>query len=747
MGEGAIRVTTGRSDIELEAVEGEGGLAAGAAPLSTASRKAPSLRRLVGWLCDPIALQADRWTLWAPVALGGGAAVYFALPREPVAPVAWGVAVFALALVLAARRWAPTRAILAAGLLTAFLLAGFAAAKLRTERVREPIAPPAFGVTMLEGWVVDVASPGRSGARILIAPVRVAGLSPDETPIRVRVTLRPGVDPPTPGSPVRLRALLNPPPPPAAPGSYDFARDAFFEGVGGVGLALTAPRAADLLAPPRLLEVEMRVNAARWALARRIVRDMGEETGGLAAAMVTGHKAFISQRQVDDMRAAGLAHIIAISGLHMAIVGGFAFAAMRLLIAAWPWAALRVSGKKAAALAGLAAISVYLVISGAPPPAERAAITAAVAFGAILADRRAISLHALAVAAIVILVLQPEAVSAPGFQMSFSATVALVALAEAWRRPAREINTPWPIRAVQAVAVWIAASLAASFVAGLATGPFAIQHFNRVAVFGLAANLTVAPISSFLMMPALALGAALAPLGLGGGPLAAAGFAIGLMTRVAATAASAPGATLLVPSAPAWALPTAFIGILWLCLWKGRLRWAGLPLALAVSLAPRGPAPDAWASADGAAAAVRIGREAVLLRPDAKRFPAEIWAQRRGLLAAGEGMDAREGRLACTRWSCRPLERTEAPPVAASWSVRALDAEALDALCAGAEVVILRSKAPKPRCAASVLLDADDFRRGGSVELYRTGDGWKALWAQDLRGERPWTRSFSGSGG
>lgn len=746
VGEGAIRVTTGRSDIELGAFENGGGRTAEAAPLSTPRRRGPSLGRLGAWLRAQAELQTDRWTLWTPVALGVGAAVYFALPREPVAAAAWALLAFAFVQILAVRRWAPNRAVMAAGVLIAVVLAGIAVAKLRTERVREPIAPADLGVTTVEGWVVDVASPGRSGARIVVAPVRIARLGPEATPIRVRVTLRGDAEVPPPGSPVRMRALLNPPPPPAAPGSYDFARDAFFEGVGGVGLALTAPAAAALPAPPAALRRVMDVNAVRWSLARRIVGAMGVETGGLAAAMVTGHDAFVPREQEDDMRAAGLAHIISISGLHMAIVGGFVFAAVRLLIAAWPWLALRVPGKKVAAAAGLAAVGGYLAISGAPPPAERAAITAAVAFGAMMVDRRAISLHALALAALVILVLQPEAVTEPGFQMSFSATAALVALAEAWRRPVREINTPWPIRVVQGAGVWLAASLAASFVAGLATGPFAIQHFNRVATFGLLANLTVAPISSFLMMPALALGAALTPLGLGQGPLALADVAIGLMTRVAATAADAPGAMLLVPSAPNWTLAAAFLGILWLCLWRGRLRWAGLPFALAVSLVPRGAAPDAWVAADGAAAAVRIGGEAVLLRPDVKRFSAEVWAQRRGLRAAEEGIDARGGRLACGRWSCAPLKGAGVPPVAASWSVRGPTRRDMEELCSRAEVVIVRARADRSPCPRSLVLDAGDFRRGGAVELYRSASGWRAVWAQDKRGERPWAPRFSGSG-
>ena len=408
------------------------------------------------------------WTLWSPVAFGAGAALYLALPGEPLPLVAYGLLAVAAALVWTVRRLGLSRPAAVLLLLAAFASAGFAAAKLRTQAVRAPIAPPGGGVRMIEGYVIDIASPGQGGPRILLAPIRISGLSPSATPIRVRVTLRGDQALPSPGEAVALKGMVNAPPPPASPGSYDFARDAFFDGVGGVGFALSPlePLKAEQ-APPWRLRLEMRINAVRWALARRIVGQMGAESGGLAAAMVTGHEAFVPRQQVEDLRASGLAHIISISGLHMAIVGGFVFAAARLLIAAWPWAALRVSSKKVAAAAGLAAVGAYLVLSGAPSPAERAAITAGTAFLAILVDRRAISLHTLAVAALAILALQPEAVTQPGFQMSFAATAALVALAEAWPRPAREINTPLPIRAAQAVGVWIGASIGASFVAGL----------------------------------------------------------------------------------------------------------------------------------------------------------------------------------------------------------------------------------------------------------------------------------------
>jgi len=674
-----------------------------------------------------------RWCLWAPVAFGGGCATYFALPAEP--PL-WPVAAIGLvttAIWLTARRLGARRAITFPLMLLACLALGLTVAKVRAERVVGPIAPSLSEPTTIEGWIIDVDSPGENGHRVLIAPVRIRGLEPDQTPMRLRATVR--GEPPPPGAPVRLFAILNPPPAPASPGAYDFGRGAYFQGMGGVAFALSETRPANLADPPPRLELAMRINAARYALAQRIVARLGERTGGVAAAMVTSHETWIDTETLDNMRDSGLAHILSVSGLHMAIVGGFVFFGVRLLVAAWPWLALRVSGKKVAAWAGLFAVGSYLIVSGSPPPAERAAITAAIAFIAILLDRQALTMHALGVAAFAVLVMMPEAIVMPGFQMSFAATAALVALVEVWPRRIREISAPAPIVAVQRVGGWIAAAVAASLVAGLATGPFAMQHFNRVAVYGLIANMATSPVADFVMMPMLALGAALEPLGLGGLFLWVAGRAVEVMLAIGAWTAALPGAVQTVASAPTAALPIAFLGVLFLCLWRGPLRWLGLPFAAAVILWPRPPAPDIWIGDGGTQAAYLRAGEAVVLRPGVRTFASDVWSRRRGL----EAVDRPDAGWTCTRFSCAP---EAAGLVAVWWGRRAPDADRLSALCATAEVVSLRAPVPAlpDSCRTRLVLDGTDFARGGAVELWRTDQGWRALWTADVRGDRPWSR-------
>lgn len=730
MGEGAKRVTTWG--------DGSAGIGKGSerAALIPPDAAKPSLSaRVRAWVRDEVLAQTLRWRLWAPVAFGGGAAIYFALRSEP--PF-WPLA---LAAVVTSGAWIGAR-ILGRGrgttlplMLIACLFLGLAGAKLRTERVAAPIAPAMAEPTVIEGWVVDVDSPGDRGHRVVIAPVRVRGLAPEDTPIRLRATVR--GEPPVPGTAIRLFAILNPPPPPASPGAYDFGRNAYFQGLGGTAFGLGETREAYLARPPWRLRLAMAVNGARFALAQRIVERLGERTGGIAAAMTTGHETWIAREDLDAMRDSGLAHILSISGLHMAIVGGFAFFAVRLGVAALPWLALRVSGKKVAAVVGLIAVWSYLVLSGAPAPAQRAAITASVAFAAILLDRPAITMHALAVAAMAVLILQPEAIVTPGFQMSFAATAALVALSEAWPPRTREIDVPWPIAAFQSAWHWLLVAVTASLVAGAATGPFAIQHFNRAAVYGLVANLATSPIADFLMMPALALGALLEPVGLGGPFLWLAGRGVDLMLVIGHWTASLPGAVKTVASAPDYVLPISFLGVLFVCLWLGRLRWLGLPFACAVLLWPRAPTPTVWIGDGGTNAALSREGAAVVVRPGVREFAADLWARRRGLTLEPRAI----GGWTCTRFSCAPADGRSGP-VALWWGRRAPDPAALTTLCAAAPLVSVRAvvTALPPACDDRLVLDGLDYARGGAVELWRTPSGWRAVWAADVRGDRPWSR-------
>jgi competence protein ComEC len=751
-----MRVTTGLSagdeaDIEFPDAGADPPRTGEGAPprrwargLSTRCLRLPSLAAVWAGIGAEAADQQGRAFLWAPAAFGAGAAAYLGLKSEPRFWPLGLAALVAVAGAIAVRRWVASRAAgVVAGLL-ALAACGLAAGKLHSDWAAGPIAPPHLGMVSIEGWVLDIAKPSQTGARLLIAPSSIQGLPPERTPRRVRIAVPPeGVL--GPGSAIRLRALLDPPPGPAAPGAYDFARDAWFERIGGVGVTKAAPSAIELSPPPWTLRWEMAINAARWSLAQRLAADvsavMGPNDGGatgLVVTVATSHEDWLDDASRDDLRASGLAHMLAIAGLHTAAVSGFVFFALRLAIAAWPWLALRVPGKKVAAAGGLIAVMAYLALSGAHPPAVRAAITASVAFLAILADRRAISLHSLAIAALLILALQPEVVVQPGFQMSFCATAALIALAEAWPRAPRPVGLPWPLAALQRLRDWTLAMLAVSAVAGFATGPFSIQYFNRVAVWGVFANLSADFLAGAVMMPALAIGAIGEGLGAGpaltAAPLFVAGWGARAIVWLAHLFGSGPGATIAMTSAPAPALAVSTFGILIACLWRGRLRWVGVPLALAVALWPRPAAPVAWIASDGDDATIALNGQAVALKPGKRAYAIQLWAQAHRLALPADPDAAQAKAFDCDRSGCAPLGAAR-PALATWWSTRPPKPDRLTALCARADILVTRSPVSSSECRTPLVLGPDAFARGGAADIHASPGGW-----------RPWSAP-SGSGG
>jgi len=721
----------------------------------------PSAAALWTWLHDEVRAQADHAFLWTPVAFGIGSATYLGMKTEPPLWPAAVAAGLAVAVAVALRRWGRNRGLAIVSALVAVTVCGFLAGEVRTRTAAAPVVPAKLGVVPLEGWVVDVATPSDTGQRLLIAPVWVARLSAAATPKRVRLVVPDGTVL-GPGQAVRVTALLDPPPGPAAPGAYDFARDAWFDGLGGVGKAMKPPEAISLDPAPWRLRLGMAVNAMRWSLAQRLAGDLQDVMGtsdggatGLAVTVATSHEDWLDGQSRDDLRYSGLAHMLAIAGLHTAAVSGFVFFGLRLAIAAWPWLALRVNGKKLAALGGLIAVAAYLTLSGAHPPARRAAITAGVAFLAILLDRRAISLHSLAIAALLVELMEPEVVVSPGFEMSFCATASLVALAEIWPRGQRAIGLPWPLAALQTLRDWTLAMVMVSFVAGMATGPFSIQHFNRIANYGVFANLSADLLASVVLMPALTLSVLLqsldAPHALIAPFLLVAGWAARSIVWLGHQFANAPGASFTIASAPTIALAISYIGIVFACLWRGKLRWIGVPMAAAVALWPRPSPPVAWIASDGDNAAVVVHGEAVALKPTQRLYAVQTWAQRRGLTLPADPTAAQAAQVklaSCTRNACGPLPGVH-PAIGALWTVRKPKAGALDEACRGADIMVFtRAVFPLPdACHPTLVLGPADFAKGGAAEVFRAGSGWRVVWGEPIRGRRPWTAPTEGGEG
>jgi competence protein ComEC len=712
---------------------------------------APS-RPSVGWAADiahrvrnTISRQIDHWPLWRPVAFGSGAALYFR-PDEPYStPLILGLCLGVLAATLLSVRLKHPRSVTLGLILFAFGLGGYLVADMRTKMVDAPVIPEHLGSVRVIGDVVDIRAASAERRRLLIVPVAIGDLADRALPARIRiVTSQEGEV--GPGDRVTFSAILNPPAGPSSAGGYDFARDAFFERIGAVGAAVgPVMRIADADAA-FADRIEMWINRWRWFLASRLTLDLhrwtsaSDDAAGLAAAVTTSHEAWLSQSAEDALRGSGLAHMLAIAGLHTAAITGFVYWALRWGVGAGPALAVRASGKTIAATGGLITVVAYLALSGAHPPARRAAITAGIAFLAMILGRRAFSLHSLSIAALVVLALEPECVVQPGFQMSFCATGALIALSEArphQKSPPKDV--PFFMRAMQSLIDSLAGLAVVATVAGLATAPFAAQHFNQVTLYGTPANLLADFVASAILMPSIAAAVVGESFNIHHVAMAPVYWSIALSAEgvigIGRLFSGLPSAQIRVSSAPDAALIISFLGLIFAILWKGRLRWVGVIASLAVFVWPRPPPPIGWINANGDNAAhVALGR-AYAVRPDRHPFALESVAQHHGLTTAPSHAEETCGRDYC-------VDPPDVTPRFGLWFTRRHPGEAvLRKLC---DTDILIIKAPitlsEANCPRPLVPSPELFRRYGAVEIFAQGRRWRLDWVGPHRGDRPWTR-------
>jgi competence protein ComEC len=702
------------------------------------------LLRALAWCGAAFLAERDRWALWLPVFLGGGIGLYFALPAEPAAwigPAALAVTAAAVGL------WRRHSALFLLGLCAAATAAGFAVAQTRAAWVAAPVLQRDLGPVQVTGRVA-AAEQGASRTRLVLERLEIARLDPTATPARIRVSSAgAGVETIRPGDWVRGRMVLRPPPEPSAPGGYDFARRAWFERLGAVGFTLGPP---EVVAQPAGWPVEPRRfegwrlfwEGLRQTIAQRILAVLPGERGALAVALTVGKREAIPPDLLDAMRDSGLAHLLAISGLHLGLVAGAVFLGLRSLLALWPAIALRRPIKKWAAGCALAVAFVYLFLAGATIPTQRAFLMVGLVFLAVMLDRSAVSLRLVAWAAAAVLLVAPESLLSASFQMSFAAVVALVAGYEAyagWRArrdgaPTAEGGRPLWLRP----ATYLGGVALSSVIAVAATGTYAWYHFNRLAWFGLTANLVAVPLTALWVMPAALFALLLMPLGLEAVPLQVMGQGLGILIWVARETASWPGAVQLLPALPTWGLALVTLGGLWLCLWRRPWRLAGVA-AILVGLSGalwREP-PDLLVSSDGGLVAARGPEGRLALSQTARE--AFVWEQwlRRSAQAEPEPWPPSGDWLSCDAAGC--IYRRY------GWTVAlAGDAAALGEDCGRADLVI----APFPVPAACGRIRDGPQRVVDRYRLWRDGGHALVLRPGRIeigtvradRGDRPWTR-------
>jgi competence protein ComEC len=659
---------------------------------------------------------------WVPVCLAIGIGAYFSLRFEPDAGVLWTLGAGLAAVLLGARFLGEAFSPLAIGIV--LILSGFLLAAQRAHDVAGPVLGWRY-YGPIEGRVVNLDRSASDALRITLDQVVLENVLPERTPTRVRVSLHGDQThsvKPAPGMRIMTTGHLSPPGGPVEPGGFDFQRHAWFAELGAVGYTRVPVLA---IAPARDGSAGLAVFRLRMAAAEHVLDVLSGDTGGFAVAVTTGARSAISQQALDDLRASNLAHLLAILGLHMGLLTGFVFGLLRASFALVPPLALRVPARKLAAGGALVAASGYLALSGGNVATERAFVMVAVALSAIMVNRRAISLRAVAIAATIVLVLRPEALLGPGFQMSFAATTALVAVFGLMRDGGITIGPKWlqPVLGV----------LLASGISGLATAPIGAAHFNTVSHYGLLANLLSVPVMGSVVVPAAVLALCLAPVGLDWVGLWIMGVGLRWILEVGAFVAGLEGARSFVAGPGSVVLPLLTLGFLWVVLWQGRARFAGVaPMCAAFAIWAMTERPAALIAENGALVGVMTEGGRALSKSKGAGFVAQNWLENDG--------DAADQPAAAARW-----DKDQGATLADGTRLRHLSGKrALAAFegCVAGEIIVssVAVEAQDRDAWPCELYDPSRLRGTGAIALYATKAGHRITSVRDLSGTRLWSR-------
>ena len=659
------------------------------------------MSRLTAYIVDQFLAQRGHLFPWSAVMYGGGVGVFFALRYEPDLLLRWIGITGVAALVSAVVSPPGYRPIFWA--LTLFC-AGFVMAEWRSSKVSAPILGFRY-YGAVEGRIIAIDRSASDAVRLTLDQVVLDDVQVVRLPERVRVSLHGDQQhfQPEPGDVVAMAAHLSPPSGPVEPGGFDFQRHAWFLRLGAVGYTNT-PVMVITPADVALPIFRLRVN-----LSKSIQERIEGNPGAFAAAVMTGDRSAMGQDVLEQLRATNLAHLLAISGLHMGFLAGAVFAAIRGGFALVPSIASRLPAKKIIAVGALMASTLYLALSGGAVATERAFVMIAVALVATLLNRRAISLRAVAVAALIVLTLSPEALLSPGFQMSFAATTALVAVFALQRDAEWTLGPKWLRPAV--------VLLISSSVAGAATAPYSAAHFNQIAQWGLLANLLSVPVMGTLVIPGAVLASVLAPFGGEALGLWFASLGLRWILWVAEWVSQLDGSIRGVVQPQPVVLIWLSAGALFVVLWKGAGRLLGLlPLVVAAFLWSQTDRPFVLVSDTGGLVGIMTSEGRALSRAKGDGFVAQVWLENDGVLS--------DQATSSVRW--QEMSQFPVRHVRGKQNVA-------DLKCFKGETVVT-DREPPVRLSCR-LLSPKVFRTTCSVSIDRKG---QITTSRDLSGARRW---------
>ncbi len=656
---------------------------------------------------------------------GLGIAVYFASEVEPTVLQSLGVGFSGMLGAVYIRPQHITRTVL----LVMFLLIcfGYGYAAYRTSAVEAPILSRHY-YGPVYGRIIGLDRSATNAPRVLLDQIYLPELAEENTPERIRLSLH-GFIPDntlTAGARIAVTASVSPPSPPVEPGGFDFRRMAWFMQLGGVGYTRNPVIPSYTELPSGFM---VWLFSVRMQISGKIKNSIAGQNGAFAAAIITGDRSDIDPEILVSLRASNLAHLLAISGLHMGMLSGFVFAIFRYGFAIFPYLALRLRPKKLAAGLAIVAGAGYLMLSGASVATQRAFVMTAVVLLAVILDKPAFTLRAVALAAFIVLLIKPYSLLEAGFQMSFAATTALISAYE-WLNK-RQV---WRFlsRGKWTYAKPVIALLFTSAVAGAATAPISAFHFNQISQYGLAANLLAVPIMGMVVMPSAVIAFILTLFGFEDYAFWVMGKGIGAILAVAEYFSTLESATVSIKSGPPFVLAGIATSGLILFLWKGRGRAVGVGLLLlTIFVWSKTDRPDVLISEDGRMFGLltEVGR--VVNKPRGSGYAVRIWLENDGDVATQaeaalrDGIDADKQRAIADlqdSWRIYLYLRDDVGVAAANCNEKTI-------------LVVSKLSGTSGNC---IIIDKNTLRNTGAISINMI-DGMPMLkYSRDAAKNRPW---------
>ena len=680
------------------------------------------MSRIEDWLDE----ERDQIALWLPVALGTGIALWFVLAdqRAWIAVMVGAGAASLIGFAIGkARRLGSF--LLVGGLCVAF---GCALAWWRADYVAAPRLERPTVVTF-EAQVTRIENQrAKAQSRVWMNPSVASKLPPL---IRVTIKDEDMVAGLVEGDTIRLRARLVSPPDAPVPGGYDFSRTAWFLGLGASGSAIGPVLRISPLQPDG--------DGLRSRLSVHVRNQIEGSAGGIAAAFASGDRGGITPEDEEAMRASGLTHLLSISGLHItAVVAAVLFMTLRLL-ALSPTLALRWPLPLIAAGAGALAGIGYTALTGAEVPTIRSCVAAVLVLIGIAIGREAMTLRLVATGAIIILLLWPEALIGPSFQLSFAAITVIVALHE--NRSVRALTMRRDEQFWRRLMRGVLSLLVTGIAVELALAPIAMFHFHKSGIYGALANIVAIPLTTFVTMPLEALALLFDLVGLGAPFWWLTGLSLDLLLWLARTVAAAPGAVAVVPEVPTGSITLIIAGGLWLLLWKTKVRAAGfIPIFAGVIWAALAPAPDILITGDGRHLAVRSSDGTMhLLRSRSGDYIRDVLAERLGTLAPLEDIDVAKG-AKCGRDLCviTVSDGTRDWRIAATRSDYLLPWQSFIKTCQSVDIIVSSRKLPRACTARWITADRLFLQKTGGLAITLGSQKVERTFRQ--HDDHPWRR-------